>query len=212
MVKNFETMPYTLEFGQYHGAGLMVQDTNHKTTNNQRPTTNDQQRPATTNEKESTMAIRRTNVIDEISGCIEMVKRATLNNSPIWKQSAQERLKHLEDCLPSGSGIDCGTKIDIEASTQNKIVLFVEYHHMNDGGFYDGWTAHTITITPTFHSYEMKISGRNRNNIKDYLSDVYTCALSQAIDVDNSDNSITIPPNEYYLAQVNACGANGAGI
>jgi hypothetical protein len=56
---------------------------------------------------------------------------------------------------------------------------------MNDGGFYDGWTEHTITVTPSFiGSMNIKISGRDRNQIKDYLHDVFSTALTEEINED----------------------------
>lgn len=41
---------------------------------------------------------------------------------------------------------------------------------MNDGGFYDGWTEHTVTVTPALHGdFHLRISGRNRNDIKEMM-------------------------------------------
>lgn len=87
-------------------------------------------------------------------------------------------LDDIEENLPSGSGIDCGTKINRERSTSERIILSTSFHHMNDGGMYDGWTEHTITVEPSLlFGLNIKISGRNRNDIKDYLADVYREAL-----------------------------------
>jgi len=45
---------------------------------------------------------------------------------------------------------------------------------MNEHGFYDGWTEHRITVKPSLaFGFELTISGRDRNEIKDYLSDVF---------------------------------------
>lgn len=82
------------------------------------------------------------------------------------------------DWLPSGSGIDTGTSIDRDASNDERIVLNTSYHHMNDNGFYNGWTDHKITLKPSFiDGFSIKISGRNRNFIKDYLGDLFAEAL-----------------------------------
>ena len=98
----------------------------------------------------------------------------------VWYDRWEDILDNIErNFLPSGSGIDSGTKIDRDRSTANKIVLTTEFHHMNDAGFYDGWTEHTITVTPTFESINLKIGGRNRNQIKDYLYDVFYWNLVQ---------------------------------
>lgn len=82
--------------------------------------------------------------------------------------------------LPSGSGIDCGTKIDLDASNRNKLVLLAAYHHMNESGMYDGWTEHRIIVVPDLASgFTLNITGRNRNGIKEYLYDTYWPVLNE---------------------------------
>lgn len=83
--------------------------------------------------------------------------------------------------LPSGSGIDSGTTIDREKSNDGRIVLKTSFHHMNDNGMYDGWTEHTVTVSPSFTGINVAISGRNRNDIKDYLADVFDHALTSRV-------------------------------
>ena len=99
-----------------------------------------------------------------------------------WFDKWTDRIKELVDMLPSGSGIDCGTKIDLDASHAEKIVLYVSFHHMNDVGYYDEWTEHTITVSPGFNGINMRISGRNRNDIKDYLYETYDYALTREVE------------------------------
>jgi hypothetical protein len=49
---------------------------------------------------------------------------------------------------------------------------------MHDSGMYDGWTEHTIVLTPSFLGhFDMRISGHNRNEIKDYIADTFRIAL-----------------------------------
>src|SRR4030095_1660130 len=97
-------------------------------------------------------------------------------NNTEWFTNWSNRLIEMADDLPSGSGIDCGTKIDLKRSNKRRIVLTLEYHHMTEG-MYDGWTTHTVTARPTFDGIDLTISGPNRNGIKDYLHDVYYFAL-----------------------------------
>lgn len=92
--------------------------------------------------------------------------------------NARERLQIMQDELPSGSGIDGGTEIDLDESTDKKIVLTQSFHHMNDGGMYDGWTDHKMILTPAFDGYDLEITGRDRNGIKEYFSDIYRHALN----------------------------------
>jgi hypothetical protein len=55
---------------------------------------------------------------------------------------------------------------------------------MNDAGYYDGWTDHIVIVSPSFDGIDIKISGRNRNDIKDYLHDVFHAALTEEVDDD----------------------------
>lgn len=74
--------------------------------------------------------------------------------------------------LPSGSGFNNGTKVDLDACTESKLVFTTTFHHMNDGG-YDGWTDHKVTAHATFSGHRVKVTGRNRNDIKDYIGDCF---------------------------------------
>lgn len=104
-----------------------------------------------------------------------------------WKRCIERNL------LPSGAGIDNGTKIDRDKSTEDKLVLSCGYHHMNDVGMYDGWTEHVITILPSFSGITISVSGRNRNDIKDYLAETFDYTLCQIVD-SNSDTLAVITP------------------
>ena len=74
---------------------------------------------------------------------------------------------------PSGSGIDAGTELDEARSTSRRIVLFVAFHHMDEAGGYDGWTSHNVIITPRFDGIDVRVTGKDRNGIKEYLADTY---------------------------------------
>ena len=95
-----------------------------------------------------------------------------------WKYRHEEIiLEFVRDYMPSGSGFDSGTKIDLDASTGDKIVFNTSYHHMDESG-YDGWTEHTVTVTPSLaFGFYVKVSGRNRNDIKDYIATEFREAL-----------------------------------
>lgn len=83
---------------------------------------------------------------------------------------------------PSGSGWDSGTQFDSDRSEPNKLVFFGSYHHMDEMGGYDGWTDHAITVRPDFvHGLDIRISGPNRNDIKDDLHQLFYCWLTQPV-------------------------------
>ena len=97
------------------------------------------------------------------------------NGNAEWQQVWEELLAQCEELLPSGSGFDAGTKI--EHASASKIVLQTSYHHMSDG-YYDGWTEHTVTVVPNLRfGFELRISGRNRNDVKEHIEYVFDNAL-----------------------------------
>ena len=100
-----------------------------------------------------------------------------------WFQKYEERIEELvKNYMPSGSGFDCGTKIDLDKSTPEKLVFYTDFHHMNEVGYYDGWTEHRITVRPSLaFGFTLTISGRNRNEIKDYIHQAFDCALNEEI-------------------------------
>lgn len=99
------------------------------------------------------------------------------NHARFWLEIAQ-----LEtDFLPSGNGFDNGTSLDREKSTPTKLIFHTSFHHMDEFGGYAGWTDHTVTVLPTFDGFDIRVSGRNRNEIKDYIADVFHECLSQTI-------------------------------
>lgn len=108
-----------------------------------------------------------------------------LNSNPVnpWHEKHEETINAIvKQIMPSGSGIDCGTKIDLDKSSGEKLVFTFGFHHMNEGGYYDGWTEHTLTVKSSLQfGIELTISGRNRNYIKEYLYDTYRYALTQTI-------------------------------
>jgi hypothetical protein len=103
-----------------------------------------------------------------------------------WYDKHRYAIEYLCEQLPRGSGIDNGTKFNFEKSKPNRLVLNVDFHHMDENGYYDGWTEHEIVITPDLaHNFDFRITGRDRNQIKDYLGDTYHYALSRPTYRDN---------------------------
>lgn len=79
----------------------------------------------------------------------------------------------IRDLAPSGSGFDNGTILDNDKTRDNRLVFSTSFHHMNDVGMYDGWTKHEVIVYPTFYGYALRVTGRNRNNIKEHISEVF---------------------------------------
>jgi hypothetical protein len=93
-----------------------------------------------------------------------------------WENRHANNLEDLvEKYLPRGSGFDNGTKFNWDESKDNKLVFDTAFHHMNEGGYYDGWTEHKIIITPDLvNDFNVKITGKNRNNIKEYIHSCFS--------------------------------------
>lgn len=101
----------------------------------------------------------------------------------IGYEMARAQWVYLKGLLPSGSGIDSGTKIIGQKCSPRRFVMVAEYHHMNESGMYDGWTSHTITVKAHLYwGFELTVGGRNRNDIKDYLYEVYDSCLREEVD------------------------------
>lgn len=96
------------------------------------------------------------------------------NSSKLTLTRADDEIKLLMRDAPSGSGIDCGTKLD-SSSTHKKLVFNFSFHHMDEHGFYDGWTNHQAIVTPDLgFGYSLRITGPNPNEIKEYFHDVFS--------------------------------------
>ncbi len=110
------------------------------------------------------------------------IDNCTASGNAEWKVKATKRLAQVaQDLLPSGSGIDNGTVI-VEID-DDRIVLLCDFHHMNEHGMYDGWTEHKITARCGFYlGITVSVSGRDRNEIKDYLAETYQYALSRTVE------------------------------
>lgn len=119
------------------------------------------------------------NRIQSINNCIE-------NNNVEWLEKHKAKLYELvKNQMPSGSGFNNGTGIAVHMSDPNRLVFFTSFHHMNDCGFYDGWTEHKVIVTPDLsHGFNLRITGRDRNEIKDYIHEVFDYALRKEITIE----------------------------
>lgn len=112
-------------------------------------------------------------------------ERCRVNGNP-YAANHDATLDAIEaDFLPSGSGIDNGTKIARDASDGARVTLLCSYHHMNENGMYCGWSDYRITARPDFEvGVALTITGRNVNDIKSYLADVFGTCLGENVTMD----------------------------
>jgi len=124
-------------------------------------------------------------LIQAIMSTYEARENNVKSGNQEWLAIHSQQLGSLFSLLPSGSGIDSGTTV--KAVSADRLLLACSYHHMNDVGYYDGWTEHIIRVTPDWRGIKITISGPNRNEIKDYLYDVYHAALTAPVEYVEGD-------------------------
>lgn len=130
-------------------------------------------------------------VYSEIANRLAAIANCQKSNNQEWLAKHGDVIKQIVgDFMPSGSGIDCGTKLDMSMSTPDRLVFNAPFHHMNESGMYDGWTDHAIIVTPSLaHGFNMRITGRDKNGVKEYYHDVFGCALNTSIAYANSPDT-----------------------
>ena len=127
--------------------------------------------------------MRKEKLYQRLSSTIGAKNRCETSNNQVWLEKHEKTIRDIMSTSPYGSGIDFGTTLLEDKCIEGKKLVFqVDFHHMDEMGMYDGWTSHTITIFPTFYGIEIKISGRNKNEIKSYLYEVYSTWLETILD------------------------------
>ena len=124
----------------------------------------------------------QTKLYQAISRKLYAIANCKQSGNTEWQEKHQYALDTLIKELPSGSGFDSGIKL-LDNSTPDRLVFQCDFHHMDECGFYDGWTEHTAIVTPSLaFGFILRITGRNNNNIKEYIADTFHHALNQEIE------------------------------
>lgn len=113
---------------------------------------------------------------------IEARANCKKNGNTEWYQRHLDTINDLlGDHAPSGSGIDNGAPLQIN-DDPTRLEFRVDFHHMNGAGFYDGWTEHRVIVRPSLaHGIDIRITGPNRNDIKEYLHQVFEEFLTRPL-------------------------------
>lgn len=98
--------------------------------------------------------------------------------------------KHIEalealarDYLPRGSGFDRGCTFDVDASRADCLVIRTAFHHMDENGYYCGWSDHVVRVRADLaFGFTVSVSGRNVRDIKDYIADTFHSAMSEIVE------------------------------
>lgn len=88
---------------------------------------------------------------------------------------------------PSGSGFNNGTQL--LTAKPLRLEFGTAFHHMHENGYYDGWTQYKVIVTPSFNGFDLKVTGRDRNGIKDYIADVFYNWLATPMDSPAMDST-----------------------
>lgn len=133
-------------------------------------------------------------VIQVIASAIQARANCIKSGNKEWQEKWEERLKEMEDRLPSGSGFDRGTKIDLDRSWPYRqpasfITLTTSYHHMNEYGYYTHWSDHELIVRPVFEgSIDITVRGTTAEGEdadegwEDYVSELFHTKLSEIVE------------------------------
>lgn len=102
-----------------------------------------------------------------------------------WRDLTKQSIDAIMQTAPSGSGFDNGTHLIPRGALEDyptKLKFQTSFHHMHESGMYDGWTEHIVIVKADMHfGFRLIIGGRNRNEIKDYIHEVFECWLSEKV-------------------------------
>lgn len=120
--------------------------------------------------------------------------RCAEDNNLEWVEKHGQRILELLESFPSGSGYDNGTKLDTD-STAEKLIFNTAFHHMDENGYYDGWTEHQVIVTPSLEmGYRLRITGRDHNQIKEMMYEDFGYALDADIEEYQKEPVLTEQP------------------
>ena len=115
-----------------------------------------------------------------IASGLEAMQNCVKHGNKEWHTKHGEMLFSMNDVLPSGNGFDCGSEIEIADSKPDMLIIHTSFHHMDEYGGYDGWTDHTVIITPSLTcNFNLRVTGKDRNDIKEYIAEVFDIALQE---------------------------------
>jgi len=126
-----------------------------------------------------------TKVYQAIASKIAAMRNCLDNGNGEWFTRHRDAIDNImREHMPRGSGFDAGTEFDVcdhVDDNRERLVFTTSFHHMNETGFYDGWTDHKVIVTPSFAGFDLRVTGRDRNGIKEHIADTFHHALERAV-------------------------------
>jgi len=113
---------------------------------------------------------------------LDAYRRCIKTGNEEWEEKHLDAINEIMKSAPSGSGIDSAFTFPLEFSNPSKLVFDFGFHHMDENGMYDGWTYHKAIVKPSLmFNYDLTITGRDRNQIKEYLYLILSSWLEEEI-------------------------------
>jgi hypothetical protein len=124
-------------------------------------------------------------IYQHIASALVAIGNCRRNGNTEWEERHRERIeKMVREHLPSGGGFDSGTSFDEDSSSADRLVFDTSFHHMHESGMYDGWTDHQVVVKPSLaFGFTLRITGKDRNGIKEYLADCFDLSLRTIIEM-----------------------------
>jgi hypothetical protein len=123
-------------------------------------------------------------VYQEIANRFQAMLNCEKSGNVEWLEKHEDAITDIcKNVMPSGSGFDSGTQFNDDESKPERLVFETGFHHMNDAGYYDGWTMHKVIVTPSLvYGFTIRVTGRDKRQIKDYIAECFHSALSADIE------------------------------
>jgi hypothetical protein len=126
-------------------------------------------------------------VYQAIASKIEAMRNCNKSGNGEWFTRHHDAIDNIvKEYMPSGSGVDSGTQFDTcehVDCNRDRLIFTTAFHHMDEHGGYDGWTQHSVIVTPSLaRGFDIKVTGSDRNGIEDYLADLFYDALNRVVD------------------------------
>ena len=131
--------------------------------------------------------MEKISIYQELGRYINIFAQHTKNSNSVSDIICENCVEKAEDIVknhfPNGSGFDSGTSLVWDKCKYNKIVLRADFHHMDDNGYYCGWSEHEVIIVPSFSfGYDLRVTGKDKRGIKDYIEDTFHYVLQKEVD------------------------------
>ncbi len=111
----------------------------------------------------------------KVATVLQAMENCKKKNNAEWFYKHGQTLDSIEkEHFPSGSGFDGNCIINHMESKENKLVIYYEWHCMNDHGYYDGWLNFDLIVTPDLqHDFNLHIVKYRHNMNQKYRVNKY---------------------------------------